>query len=288
MPLTVLMADDDEDDRELAREAATSLRMQDKLRFVNDGQELIDYLRHEGPYSSDRDDGGRAPRPAVILLDLNMPRMSGWEALAEIKADHLLRRIPVVVLTTSRRREDVARSYDLGANSFITKPVTLQDLSEVMRVLTAYWLDVVETSDEDDGPSSGEGTEIAPLAVVRATFDACARGDIDEFVRRLRSDVVIEPAIASGRRYVGIESAAAVARMLIAENIRFEPDWNATTVRDHRVLVLGDLVYDGTGSPEEPIRAGWLVEVQDGRITSIRGYPDRWTAITALAGEEPT
>ena len=282
-PLTILIADDDEEDRDLAREAASRLRMRDRLRFVNDGRELIDYLHHQGAYADDHEPSGGAPRPAVILLDLNMPRMDGWEALAQIKSDDALRRIPVVVLTTSRRQEDVARCYDLGANSFISKPVTLTELAEVMRVLTAYWLDVVETADVSSPSSTADGSDAAPLTVVRRALDAYARGDVEEYVGRLRPDVVIEPAIASGRRYVGIDSARAVARMAVADGLRFEVDWSATIVRDNRVLVAGEVVPGGSATEAEPIGASWLVEVQDGRISSIQGYPDRTAANAALA-----
>ncbi len=137
--VVILMADDDPDDRELTREALTESRLANELRFVQDGVELMDYLRHRGAYAH----GASAPRPGVILLDLNMPRMDGREALREIKADPDLRAIPVVVLTTSRAEEDIARSYELGANSFISKPVTFDGLVSVMRGLGQYWFDIV-------------------------------------------------------------------------------------------------------------------------------------------------
>ncbi|HEY2259723.1 MAG TPA: response regulator [Solirubrobacteraceae bacterium] len=149
-PVTILMADDDEDDRELTRDALPDPRLAKQMKFVVDGQDLIDYLRRQGPYAEHSDD---APRPGIILLDLNMPRKDGREALAEIKADESLREIPVVVLTTSSDEEDVTRTYALGANSFITKPVTHSGLIEVMRSLTNYWLEVVRLPDPtlDDG-----------------------------------------------------------------------------------------------------------------------------------------
>ncbi|MFL5336902.1 MAG: response regulator [Geminicoccaceae bacterium] len=149
-PVTILMADDDEDDRELTRDALPDPRLAKQMKFVVDGQDLIDYLRRQGPYAERSDD---APRPGIILLDLNMPRKDGREALAEIKADESLREIPVVVLTTSSDEEDVTRTYALGANSFITKPVTHSGLIEVMRSLTNYWLEVVRLPDPtlDDG-----------------------------------------------------------------------------------------------------------------------------------------
>ncbi|HEY3727723.1 MAG TPA: response regulator [Solirubrobacteraceae bacterium] len=140
-PITILMADDDEDDRELTRDALQNPRLAKEMKFVDDGQELIDYLRLQGPYA----EGSReAPRPGIILLDLNMPRKDGREALAEIKADKALRAIPVVVLTTSKDEQDVTRTYALGANSYITKPVSHTGLIDVMRSFTKYWLEVVE------------------------------------------------------------------------------------------------------------------------------------------------
>jgi CheY-like chemotaxis protein len=138
--VTILMADDDEDDRQLTREALQNSRLANDMRFVADGQELLDYLRREGAYA----DAAEAPRPGVILLDLNMPKKDGREALAEIKADVSLRSIPVVVLTTSRDEQDVLRSYNLGVNSFITKPVTFAALVEVMGTWQRYWFDLVE------------------------------------------------------------------------------------------------------------------------------------------------
>ncbi|MDP2343486.1 MAG: response regulator [Deltaproteobacteria bacterium] len=137
--VTILMADDDPDDRELTRDALIESRLRNDLRFVVDGEDLLNYLRREGRY---RDED--APRPGLILLDLNMPRMDGREALAVIKADPALRQIPVVVLTTSKAEEDIFRSYDLGASSFITKPVTFATLVEVIRVLGRYWLEIVD------------------------------------------------------------------------------------------------------------------------------------------------
>src|SRR5438105_6255999 len=140
-PLTILLADDDEEDCELARDALQDARLANEMRFVYDGQELIDYLRREGPYA---DPAADAPRPGIILLDLNMPKKDGREALAEIKSDESLRRIPIVVLTTSRDEGDVLRTYDLGVNSFITKPVTFAGLVEVMKTWTRYWFEIVE------------------------------------------------------------------------------------------------------------------------------------------------
>jgi len=138
--ITILMAEDDPDDRLLAAEALRESRVANDLRFVEDGEQLLDYLRRRGRWAHPAE----APRPGLVLLDLNMPRMDGREALAQIKADPGLRRIPVVVLTTSRAEADVARSYDLGANSFITKPVTFAGLVEVMHTFSRYWFEIVD------------------------------------------------------------------------------------------------------------------------------------------------
>ncbi len=138
--ITILLADDDEEDRMLIEEALEEARLANDVRTVADGQELLDYLRQEGAYENAED----SPRPGLILLDLNMPRKDGREALREIKADPELRRIPVIVLTTSKEEEDIYRTYDLGVNSFITKPVSFDDLLEIMRTLGRYWLEIVE------------------------------------------------------------------------------------------------------------------------------------------------
>jgi len=138
--VTILIADDDADDRLMAREALEEARLANDLHFVVDGEELMEYLQRRGGYS----EAGAGPRPGLILLDLNMPRKDGREALREIKNDPELRRIPVVVLTTSKAEEDIYRTYDLGVNSFITKPVTFEGLVEVMKGLTNYWFEIVE------------------------------------------------------------------------------------------------------------------------------------------------
>jgi CheY-like chemotaxis protein len=139
--VTILMADDDEEDRQMTSEAMVEARLSNEMRFVGDGEELMDYLHRRGEYAN----GGReAPRPGIILLDLNMPKKDGREALAEIKSDPDLRQIPVVVLTTSRAEADVFRTYDLGVNSFITKPVTFAGLVEVVQNFGRYWLEIVD------------------------------------------------------------------------------------------------------------------------------------------------
>ena len=138
--ITILMADDDPDDQLLTREALEENRLDNEILFVNDGIELLDYLYRRGRFA----EPNAAPRPDLILLDLNMPRMDGREALAHIKADPMLRRIPVVVLTTSKAEEDILRSYDLGVNSFVVKPVTFEGLVAAVRTLTDYWFSIVQ------------------------------------------------------------------------------------------------------------------------------------------------
>lgn len=135
----ILMADDDPDDRMLAKEALTENKLANDLYFVEDGEELLDYLHQKGKFTSEN-----APRPGLILLDLNMPKMDGREALKEIKSNSSLRKIPVIVLTTSKAEEDIIRSYELGVNSFITKPVTFDELVEVTRQIGRYWFGIVE------------------------------------------------------------------------------------------------------------------------------------------------
>lgn len=139
-PIIILMADDDDDDRLLTSEALSESRLINGLHFVKDGEELMDYLQHKKNYAAPNS----APRPGLILLDLNMPKKDGREALREIKADPALRRIPIVILTTSKTEEDILRSYDLGANSYITKPVTFEGLVRVIQMLGHYWLEIVE------------------------------------------------------------------------------------------------------------------------------------------------
>lgn len=139
-PIVILLADDDEEDRMLAANALEESRVVNDFRFVEDGEELLDYLYHRGKYAAP----GSSPAPGLILLDLNMPRKDGREALREIKSDPDLRRIPVVVLTTSKAEEDIYRTYDLGANSFITKPVSFEGLVAVMRDIGRYWIEIVE------------------------------------------------------------------------------------------------------------------------------------------------
>jgi len=138
--IRILMADDDPEDRLLTQEAFDEAHLTNELMFVEDGEELMDYLKKRGQYAAP----DAAPRPGLILLDLNMPRKDGREALAEIRADPELQGIPVVVLTTSRADEDILRTYDLGVNSFITKPVTFDGMVTIVQHLANYWFEIVE------------------------------------------------------------------------------------------------------------------------------------------------
>jgi CheY-like chemotaxis protein len=138
--VTILLADDDEEDRAMTISALRERRVANDIRVVSDGEELSDYLFHRGAYTN----AAEAPTPGLILLDLNMPKKDGREVLAEIKADEALCSIPVVVLTTSKAEEDIARTYTLGVNSFITKPVTFDGLVEAMDAFSRYWLEIVE------------------------------------------------------------------------------------------------------------------------------------------------
>ena len=139
-PITILIAEDDEEDRMLASDALKESRLANQVTFVEDGEELTDYLFNRGNY----EDKKKYPAPGLVLLDLNMPRKDGREALQEIKREPSLKRIPIIVLTTSRAEEDILRSYDLGVNSFITKPVTFESLVEIMKVIGQYWFEIVE------------------------------------------------------------------------------------------------------------------------------------------------
>ena len=142
--IVILMADDNEDDQLMARDAFETNRLHNVLYFVKDGIELMDYLRRQGNFS----DPSSSPRPGLILLDLNMPLMDGREALKEIKSDPELHSIPVVVLTTSSAEEDIIKTYEYGVNSFITKPVTFQGLVEVIKQTGIYWFEIVELPDK--------------------------------------------------------------------------------------------------------------------------------------------
>jgi CheY-like chemotaxis protein len=139
-PIVILLADDDEEDRMLACDALAESRLSNCISCVTDGEDLMDYLHRRGKYAPPAE----APRPGLILLDLNMPKKDGREALREIKSDPELRQISVVVLTTSKAEEDIYSSYDSGASSFISKPVTFEGLVDVMKGLGRYWFEIVD------------------------------------------------------------------------------------------------------------------------------------------------
>jgi CheY-like chemotaxis protein len=147
-PVVLLVAEDDEDDFLLIRRAMQEARLSNEIKWVKDGEELMDYLYARGEYGAD----GKAPCPGMILLDLNMPRKDGREALLEIKADPELRGIPVIVFTTSGAEEDVIRSYGLGVNSFIQKPVRYDVFVEVVKTFGKYWFEIVTLSPPKEGP----------------------------------------------------------------------------------------------------------------------------------------
>jgi len=136
----ILIAEDDAEDRMLTTDAMNESKLVNRIDFVEDGEDLMDYLNHKGKYT----DTKKFPLPGLILLDLNMPRKDGREALKEIKSSPELKKIPVIILTTSKAEEDIIRSYDLGVNSFITKPVTFNGMVNVMRTIGKYWLEIVE------------------------------------------------------------------------------------------------------------------------------------------------
>ncbi len=138
-PITILMADDDADDRLLTKDALEEARLSNRMDFVEDGEELMDYLHHRGKYEEQQ-----LPMPGLILLDLKMPKKDGRTALKEIKSDPKLRSIPIIILTTSKAEEDIVRTYDLGASSYITKPVTFEEMVEAMKTLAKYWFQIVE------------------------------------------------------------------------------------------------------------------------------------------------
>jgi CheY-like chemotaxis protein len=167
-PIVILVADDDEDDRWLMQEALQENQLATEIRFVVDGEDLMDYLYQRNQYANcdpnppDPNSPNTnppdpnlpsanptlAPRPSLILLDLNMPRKDGREALKEIKADPLLRQIPVVILTTSQAEEDISKTYDLGVSSYITKPVTFEAMVDILKTLSKYWFEIVALPDQ--------------------------------------------------------------------------------------------------------------------------------------------
>ncbi|MBW1613310.1 MAG: response regulator [Deltaproteobacteria bacterium] len=142
-PIEILLVEDNPGDVRLTQEAFKDGKMLNKLHVVEDGMEALDFLKREGKYTD-------APRPELILLDLNLPRKYGRSVLAEIKADRDLKRIPVVILTTSRPEEDILRSYDLNANCYITKPVDLIQFIDVVKFIEEFWLTIVKFPTEGE------------------------------------------------------------------------------------------------------------------------------------------
>ena len=138
--ITILCAEDDPEDRMLIEDAMEDSRLVNDLHFVEDGEQLMDYLYRRGKYA----ELNNVPLPGLILLDLNMPKKDGREALEEIKADPDLRRIPIVVLTTSKAEEDILRTYDMGVSGFVVKPVTFETLVSIMKTVSKYWFEIVE------------------------------------------------------------------------------------------------------------------------------------------------
>lgn len=138
--VVILMAEDDADDRLLTQVALQEAHLTNEIRYVEDGEELLDYLLRQGEYVKP----ASSPRPGLILLDLNLPRKSGRQALAEIKSNPELRAIPIIVLTTSKAEEDILRTYELGVSGYVTKPVSLAALIHIMEVINRYWFEIVE------------------------------------------------------------------------------------------------------------------------------------------------
>ena len=148
-PNVILLADDDPDDIEMTRRALTKNELDVEVYTVGDGEELVDFLNHRGAYAPP----ARSPTPSLILLDLNMPKMDGREALTMLKSDPKLQPIPVVVMTTSTAAQDIARAYELGSNSFISKPITLAELVGITKILGQYWFGVVKLPKSPDSPT---------------------------------------------------------------------------------------------------------------------------------------
>lgn len=138
--IEIMIADDDAEDRMLIMDALKENRLKNNIQCVEDGEELLNYLRNKGKYS----DRKKFPKPGIILLDLNMPKKDGREALREIKSDRELCSIPIIILTTSKAEEDILRSYNLRVNSFITKPVSFSAMVDIMKTLNKYWFEIVE------------------------------------------------------------------------------------------------------------------------------------------------
>ena len=142
VPIELLLVEDSEPDVRLTKEALREAKVRNHLWVVEDGVEAIEFLWQRGRYAG-------CPRPDLILLDLNLPRKDGRQVLKEIKADDSLKRIPVVILTTSKSEEDVLRAYNLHANCYITKPVDFNRFMEVVKSIETFWLTIVRLPDEE-------------------------------------------------------------------------------------------------------------------------------------------
>ena len=140
-PIEILLVEDNSGDARLAREALRDAKVRNNLTWISDGAEALSFLRRQGKYAA-------APRPDLILLDLNLPRKDGREVLTEIKSDDKFKRIPVVILTTSQAEEDVLRAYHLNANCYITKPVDLDQFMKVVKTIEDFWLTIVKLPSE--------------------------------------------------------------------------------------------------------------------------------------------
>jgi CheY-like chemotaxis protein len=138
-PVRIIVADDDSDDRMMIKDAFDESKLGNPIDFVEDGVQLLEYLRREGPYAH----LAGQPYPGFILLDLNMPRKDGRTVLKEIKSDPVLHRIPVIILTTSKAEEDIIKTYNLGVNSFICKPVSFDKLVDIVKTVGHYWIEIV-------------------------------------------------------------------------------------------------------------------------------------------------
>jgi two-component system, chemotaxis family, response regulator Rcp1 len=136
-PIEILLVEDSLGDVRLIREALQEAKVRNHMSVVGDGVEALAYLRRQGQYA-------RAIYPGLILLDLNLPKKNGFEVLQEIKADEDLKRIPVVVLTTSQSEQDIIRSYELNANAYVTKPVDLNQFLAVVKAIEGFWLEIVK------------------------------------------------------------------------------------------------------------------------------------------------
>jgi CheY-like chemotaxis protein len=138
-PVRIVVADDDADDRMMIKDAFEESKLSNPVDFVEDGVQLLEYLRRQGPYQH----LANQPFPGFILLDLNMPRKDGRTVLKEIKSDPVLHRIPIIILTTSKAEEDIIKTYNLGVNSFICKPVSFDKLVDIVKTVGHYWIEIV-------------------------------------------------------------------------------------------------------------------------------------------------